>query len=495
MSASYTPASVISGLSNPGLFRQDAYINGQWVKGSSGKTFEVRDPATDKLIGTSAELDIKQVKQAIDDASAAFKEFKKTTPRYRANLLRKMYELMHENKEDLAKLVTLENGKTSTEATNEVVYAASFYEWFSEEAPRIYGDTIPSVDPTKRIHTIKQPIGVCGIITPWNFPAAMITRKVGAAIAAGCTVVIKPGAETPYSALALAELAEKAGVPKGVINIVTAEESIEIGKEFCSNPIVKKISFTGSTRVGKILMQQSSSTLKKLSFELGGNAPFIVFEDADIDEAVKGAIASKFRGTGQTCVCVNRIYAHSSIHDEFAKKLADEVSKFKIGAGFEKDTTHGPMITDRAVAKVHEHVTDALEKGGKLMVGGKPATELGPNFYHPTVISNVNSSMRVVSEETFGPLAAIVPFDTEEQVIESANSTEVGLAAYFYTKDYGRVSRVSEALESGMVGVNVSGLGEASFPFGGVKESGFGREGSKYGLDDYLVIKGVVVGY
>lgn len=418
------------------------------MQSASGKTFEVTDPATTKAIASIPELSVAEARTAIDAAAEAFKSFRKTLPRERATMLRKWYDLMIANKEDLATLITWENGKPLADARTEVAYAAEFLQWFAEEAPRMYGDTIPSSVRTNRIVTIRQPVGVCGLITPWNFPSAMITRKMGPALAAGCTIVAKAPAETPLSSLALAELAIRAGFPKGVINIITAStNTAAIGEEMCTNPTIKKISFTGSTNVGKLLMKQCSSTLKKLSFELGGNAPFIVFDDADVDAAVAAAIVCKFRTSGQTCVCANRIYVQDGIHDVFAARLADRVREFKVGGGYDHTTTHGPLIHDRAVNKVHEHVNDALAKGAEVLVGGTHMEGLGPNFYQPTVITGMTKDMRIHTEETFGPIAGLFRFKTEKEVVELANDSEVGLAGYFFSSDIGRIWRVAEALE------------------------------------------------
>ncbi|KAG5370185.1 Succinate-semialdehyde dehydrogenase [NADP(+)] [Yarrowia sp. C11] len=487
-------SAISSLLKNPNLLRNQGYINGQWVSSKTGDTFSVENPATGEVLGQVPEFSVAEADEAVQHAHTAFKTFKHTTGRERSKMLRKWYDLMQENSADLATLVTLENGKSLTDAKGEIGYGASFFEWFSEEAPRIYGDIIPSANPANRIYTIKQPIGVCGIITPWNFPSAMITRKAAAAVAAGCTMVIKPGSETPYSALALAYLAEQAGIPKGVVNVVTTKKNTRaFGNALCENPTVKKVSFTGSTGVGKTLMGASASTLKKLSFELGGNAPFIVFEDADIDRAVDGAIASKFRGTGQTCVCANRIYVHESIADKFAERMAAVVKTFKVGNGMDPNTTHGPLIHEGAKGKIQEQVDDAVKKGGKVLIGGSDAPEIGKAFFQPTVIAGAKSDMLIASEETFGPIAAIFPFKTDAEVIEMANKAEVGLAGYFYSKDVYRIQQVAEALEVGMVGVNTGLMTECALPFGGIKESGFGREGSKYGLDDYMVLKTIVV--
>jgi len=403
--------------------------------------------------------------------------------------------LMVENAEDIAKIITWENGKPFADAKGEVAYAANFFEWFSEEAPRIYGDNIPASIAGNRIITIKEPVGVCGLITPWNFPAAMITRKIGPALAAGCTVVAKSPGETPFTSLALAELAHRAGIPKGVVNIVSAlVNTPEVGEVLTTSPIIKKVSFTGSTGVGKLLMKQSSSTLKKLSFELGGNAPFIVFDDADLDVAVAGAITSKFRSSGQTCVCANRIFVHSKIYDEFAQKFAAKVNDFVVGDGFTEGVTHGPVIHDRAITKVNAHIRDAEKKGAKVIQGGQKMPELGSNFFQPTVITGMTTDMALATEETFGPVAGLFKFDTEEEVIKIANSADVGLAGYFFSKDIQRVFRVAEALEVGMVGVNTGLISDAASPFGGVKESGFGREGSKYGISEYQTTKTITYG-
>lgn len=483
-------------LKNPKLLQPKSYINGQFVSAKSGKTFDVYDPATGEKIGSPPEMSLDELKEAITHAHNALPTLRKTTGRERSRWLRKWYDLMLENKDDLATLVTWENGKVLADAVGEIAYSAGFFEWFSEEAPRIYGDTIPSAVPGRRMYTIKQPVGVAGIITPWNFPSGMITRKVGAAIAAGCPVVVKPASETPFSATALAVLAEEAGVPAGVFNVVTGHTSTaEFGKELCTNPLVKKVSFTGSTRVGKLLMQQSSSTLKKLSLELGGNAPYIVFEDGDMDAAIESALAAKYRGNGQVCVSPNRFYIHSAIYQEFCDKLTAKVQETYAtpGSGFDPASKLGPLINEAAVNKVDSHVKDAVSKNGKILVGGKKLTDLGPNFYPATVIADVNTDMLVTKEETFGPLVSIIKFDSEEDVIQKANNVDVGLAAYFFTKDVGRAYRVAEAIETGMVGLNTGLISEQALPFGGIKESGFGREGSKYGVDEYLVTKTVVV--
>lgn len=399
------------------------------------------------------------------------------------------------NAEDIAKLITWENGKPFGDAKGEAAYAASFFEWFSEEAPRIYGDTIGATNPANRIVTIKEPIGVCGFVTPWNFPAAMITRKVAPALAAGCTVVCKAPGETPFTALALAELANRAGIPKGVVNIVTAlDNTVEIGEILTTSPTVKKVSFTGSTAVGKLLMKQAAGTVKKVSLELGGNAPFIVFDDADLDTAVAGAITCKFRSSGQTCVCANRIYVQRGIYDKFVEKFTETVATFKVGPGFEESTTHGPLIHDRAVSKAEAHVRDAEKKGAKITIGGQRVPDVGANFFQPTVLRDMTVDMDIATQETFGPVAGLFPFDNEEDVVKLANHSDVGLAAYFYSKDIERIYRVAEALDVGMVGVNTGILSDPASPFGGVKESGFGREGSKYGLSEFQSIKTITFG-
>ncbi|KAK5657049.1 hypothetical protein OQA88_3575 [Cercophora sp. LCS_1] len=483
-------------LRDPSLFKQNvSYVNGQWVKAQSGKTFEVHDPATGELIGSCPEFDPSDTEKAISAAETAFETFRHTTGRQRSKLLRAWYDLMVENADDLATLITWENGKPTADAKGEVTYAANFLEWFSEEAPRIYGDTIPSSVPGNRVFTIKEPVGVCGLITPWNFPAAMITRKIGPALAVGCTVVCKSPGETPFTSLALAELAHRAGVPPGVVNVVTAlENTPAVGKTLTTHPTVRKISFTGSTPVGKLLMSQCSSTLKKLSLELGGNAPFIVFDDADVDAAVSGAIASKFRSSGQTCVCANRIFVQRGIYDEFATKFAAKVREFRVGNGFTENITHGPLIHHRATDKVDQHVRDAESKGAKVVVGGHKLPDLGANFFEPTVITDMTTDMAMASEETFGPVAGLFPFETEEEVVRIANSTPVGLAGYFFSRDLARVNRVAEHLEVGMVGVNTGLISDPAAPFGGVKESGFGREGSLYGTGEYQVTKMVTYG-
>lgn len=441
------------------------------------------------------EFDDQDTEAAILAAEAAFASYRKTAARGRARLLRRWYDLMIENADDLATLITLENGKPLAEAKGEVVYAANFFEWFSEEAPRIYGETIEASNQSCRLVTVKQPVGVCGLICPWNFPAAMITRKAGPALAAGCTVVVKAPAEAPLTALAIAELAHRAGYPAGVVNVITAlDNTAAVGKVMTTHPAVKKVSFTGSTGVGRILMNQCSSTIKKLSFELGGNAPFIVFEDADLEKAVQGLIVSKFRNSGQTCVCANRILVQRSIYEKFIQMILDVVKTFVVGDGFGEKTTHGPLIHRRALNKVDEHVKDAISKGARLLHGGEPLPHLGPNFFGLTMLADMKPGMKVCSEETFGPLAAFFPFDTEEEAIAIANDADVGLGGYFFSKDVSRCWRVAEALEVGMVGVNVGVLSDPAAPFGGVKQSGFGREGSKYGIEEFVTTKMIMTG-
>ncbi len=480
-------------LKNKNLLKDVAYINGKWTAGAAAKTYKVINPSTGAYIGMVPDMDAVDAKAAIKAASIALPAWAGLMAKERAVILRKWADLMVANTEVLAAIMTTEQGKPLAESKSEIVYAASFLEWFAEEGKRVYGDVIPSPIKGARIVTIKQPIGVTAIITPWNFPAAMIARKLGPALAAGCTVVCKPAEATPLSALALAVLAEEAGVPAGVFNIVTASEARVLGEEFCGNPLVKKVSFTGSTEVGKILMAQCAGTVKKLSLELGGNAPFIVFDDADIEAAVDGAIASKFRNAGQTCVCANRILVQGSIYGEFAKKLSDKVKLLKVGDGFEKDVKIGPLINADGLAKVKDHVQDAVKKGAKISVGGTMDAHKG-NFYTPTVLTNVTPDMKLAQEETFGPVAPLFRFNDEKEAIKLANDTRFGLASYIYTRDIGRVWRVSEALEYGIVGVNASIISTEVAPFGGVKESGLGREGSKYGIEDYLEIKYILMG-
>lgn len=472
-------------LNDPSLLQNKCFINGAWV--GAGQSIAVHNPANGEIVGTVPRLGSNETRQAIEAADAAWSDWRALTAKERSALLKKWHGLMLENQDDLALIMTSEQGKPLAEAKGEVLYAASFIEWFAEEAKRVYGEVIPAPVKGQRLVVTKEPIGVCAAITPWNFPAAMITRKVGPALAAGCTVVIKPASQTPLTALALVVLAERAGFPPGVISIVTGSAS-EIGAELCSNPLVRKISFTGSTEVGRLLMEQSASTIKKVSMELGGNAPFIVFDDADIDAAVQGAITSKFRNAGQTCVCTNRLYVQASVYDAFTEKLTTAVQKLNIGAGTEPNVDIGPLIDDKAVEKVEQHIADALDKQGKLLTGGK-RSDVGAHFFEPTVIANARQDMLVARDETFGPLAAVFKFDTEEEAIRMANDTEYGLAAYFYSQNMPRVWRVGEALEYGMVGINTGLISNEVAPFGGVKQSGLGREGSHYGIDDYLVIK------
>ena len=474
-------------LTDPKLFRQACYVDGAWIVAKGGASIPVDNPATGETIGAVPRLGTAETRAAIDAANRAFPAWRKKTAKERAQVLRRWFELMLAHQDDLARLMTIEQGKPLAESKGEVAYAAAFLEWFGEEAKRLYGDTIPGHQADKRIVVIKQPIGVVACITPWNFPLAMITRKAGPAIAAGCTVVLKPASQTPFSALALAELAERAGMPKGVFNVITGPAS-EIGGELTSNADVRKLSFTGSTEVGKLLMAQCAATVKKVSLELGGNAPFIVFDDADLDAAVEGAIASKYRNTGQTCVCANRLLVQDRVYDAFAKKLGDAVRELKPAPGLEPGATQGPLIDDRAVAKVEEHIADAVSKGARVLVGGNRHNR-GGRFFEPTVLADVTPAMMVAREETFGPVAPLFRFKTDEEAIALANDTEFGLAAYFYGRDIGRVWRVAEALEAGIVGINTGVISTEVAPFGGVKESGLGREGSKYGIDDFVEIK------
>jgi succinate-semialdehyde dehydrogenase / glutarate-semialdehyde dehydrogenase len=469
------------------LFRQQCFLAGRWEDADSGRTIAVDNPATGKVIGSTPDMGAAETRRALEAAHAAFGEWRGRTAKERAAILRKWFDLMMARQEELAAIMTLEQGKPLAESRGEIAYAASFIEWFGEEGKRIYGDVIPAFSSDKRIVVLKQPIGVCVAITPWNFPAAMITRKVGPALAAGCPMVIKPAAQTPFSAFALCALAEQAGVPPGVLSCVTGSATA-IGGEMTSNPLVRKLSFTGSTATGKLLMEQCAKSVKKTSMELGGNAPFIVFDDADLEAAVAGAIASKYRNAGQTCVCANRIFVQRGVYDEFVARLAKAVSQMKVGDGFRPDTQIGPLIEERAVEKVLAHVADAKRKGAQILVGGE-RHPLGGLFFQPTVIAGATRDMLIFREETFGPVAPIFRFDTEEEAIKLANDTEFGLASYFYGRDVGRVWRVAEALEYGIVGVNEGVISTEVAPFGGVKESGLGREGSKYGIEDYLEIK------
>lgn len=479
-------------LKDSSLFRQQAYVDGAWLDADGGQTLEVNNPASGEVLGTVPKMGAAETRRAIEAAERALPAWRDLTAKERSQTLRRWFELIMQNQEDLARLMTLEQGKPLTESRGEIAYAASFIEWFAEEAKRIYGDTIPGHQKDKRIIVIKQPIGVTAAITPWNFPAAMITRKAGPALAAGCTMVVKPASQTPFSALALAELAERAGIPKGVFSVVTGSAG-DIGNELTANPIVRKITFTGSTEVGAKLMEQCAPGIKKVSLELGGNAPFLVFDDADLDEAVKGAMQSKYRNAGQTCVCVNRIYVQDGVYDAFAQKFQAAVEKLKIGNGLDEGVDVGPLIDDRAAAKVKEHIEDAVANGARVVTGGK-AHSLGGSYFEPTLMINVPHTAKVAKEETFGPLAPLFRFRDEAEAIALANDTEFGLAAYFYARDLGRVFRVAEALESGMVGVNTGMISTEVAPFGGVKSSGLGREGSKYGIEDYLEIKYLCLG-
>ncbi len=479
-------------LKDKSLFREHCYVNGEWIGADNGKTIKVEDPASGEQLGTVPSLGVGETRKAIEAAASALPAWRAMTAKERSVILRKWYELIMAAQEDLAYLMTREQGKPLAEAKGEVAYGASFAEWFAEEAKRAYGDVIPQTVADRRVLAIKQPVGVFAAITPWNFPIAMITRKCAPGLAVGCTTVVKPASYTPYCALALAELAERAGMPKGVFNVVTGSAK-EIGGELCENKTVRKLSFTGSTAVGKILLKQCADTVKRISMELGGHAPFIVFDDADIDAAVEGAIACKFRNAGQTCVCTNRIYVQAGVFDEFSKKFTEAASKLKVGKGVDEGITVGPLIEASAVDKAEEHVSDAVGKGATVMIGGK-RHELGGLFYQPTVLANCNAEMKIAHEETFGPVAPLFKFESEAEVIKMANDSDVGLAGYFYARDLGRVFRVAEALEVGLVGVNDGVIATEVAPFGGVKESGMGREGSKYGIDEYLEIKYVSLG-
>jgi len=479
-------------LNDPSLFRQQCYINGQWSDADSGERIAVSNPASGVQLGTIPKMGAAETRRAIEAANSAYPGWRARTAGERSAILRRWQELILQHQDDLAVLMTAEQGKPLAEARGEIVYAASFIEWFAEEGKRIYGDTIPQHQSDKRIVVIKEPIGVCAAITPWNFPSAMITRKAGPALAAGCTMVVKPATQTPYSALALAELAARAGIPAGVFSVVTGASGA-IGGEMTANPIVRKLTFTGSTEIGKLLMEQCAGTVKKLALELGGNAPFIVFDDADLDAAVEGAVISKYRNTGQTCVCTNRFLIQDKIYDAFAAKLVAAVEKFKVGDGLQGETQQGPLINMAAVEKVEEHIADAIAKGARILSGGKRHA-LGGSFFEPTVITDVTTEMAVAREETFGPLAPLFRFTSDDEAIRMANDTEFGLASYFYSRDIGRVWRVAEALEYGIVGINTGLISTTVAPFGGMKESGFGREGSKYGIDDFLEIKYLCMG-
>jgi len=482
-------------LSDGALLRTEAYIDGAWRAAAAGARFAVTNPADGVRLADVASCGTADAEQAIAAANRAWPGWRRKTAKERAAVLRRWFELVMAAQEDLARLMTAEQGKPMTESRGEVAYGASFIEWFAEEGKRVYGDTIPTVANDRRLLVLKEPIGVAAAITPWNFPNAMITRKVAPALAAGCPVVVKPAEQTPLSALALAELAHRAGFPAGVFNVLPADEasSIAVGKALCDSPVVRKLSFTGSTAVGRILMQQSAPTLKKLSLELGGNAPFIVFDDADLEAAAEGALASKYRNAGQTCVCTNRFYVQAGIYDDFVERLGRKAQGLKVGSGFEAGVQQGPLIDRNALAKVQAHVDDARARGARVVTGGAPH-ELGGTYFQPTVLANVTPDMLVAREETFGPVAPVFRFETEEEAISAANATEFGLAAYFYSRDVARVFRVAEQLESGMVGVNTGLISNEVAPFGGVKQSGLGREGSKYGIDEYLVVKYICIG-
>ncbi len=479
-------------LENKNLFRQQGYLNGKWVDADNNAVIEVTNPATGEILGSIPNMGPAETRRAIEAANAAFPGWRALTAKQRAAYMRCWYDLIQVNKDDLALLMTLEQGKPLTEAAGEVQYAAAFIEWFAEEAKRAYGDIIPTHKADARIVVTREPVGVVAAITPWNFPSAMIARKLGPAIAVGCTMVFKPAKYTPYSAFALAYLAEQAGIPEGVINAVTGE-SVPIGKELTSNPLVRKVTFTGSTGIGKKLLEQSARTVKKVSMELGGNAPFIVFDDADLEAAVTGAVAAKYRNTGQTCVCTNRFFAQSGIYETFVEKLSEKARNLKVGSGLEEGVTQGPLIDMAAVDKVESHIKDALAQGARLTAGGERHA-LGGTFFQPTVLRDVTPSMRICREETFGPVSAVCKFESEAEAIALANDTEFGLAAYFYTRDLGRAWRVGEALEYGIVGINEGIISTETAPFGGFKESGIGREGSKYGIDDYTEIKYMLMG-
>jgi len=479
-------------LADTSLLRQQCYIDGAWIDADDGGTLEVTNPANGHKLGTVPKMGAGETARAIAAANAAWPAWRAKTAKERAGILRRWFELMLENQEDLAALMTAEQGKPLAESRGEVAYGGSFVEWFAEEAKRVYGDTIPQHQSDKRIVVTKEPVGVCAFITPWNFPNAMITRKAGPALAAGCTVVCKPASATPYSALALAELGERAGIPTGVFNVITGSAS-GIGGEMTSNKTVRKLSFTGSTEIGKVLMAQCAQSVKKVSLELGGNAPFIVFNDADIDAAVDGAIASKYRNTGQTCVCANRLLVQDDVYEEFSAKLAQAVSGLKVGNGMDDGVAQGPLIDMAAVEKVEEHITDATSKGARVVVGGS-RHDLGGTFFQPTVLADVTTDMKVAREETFGPVAPLFRFKTDDEAVAMANDTEFGLASYFYARDIGRIWRVSEGLEYGMVGINTGIISTEVAPFGGMKESGIGREGSKYGLDEFVEVKYLCMG-
>jgi succinate-semialdehyde dehydrogenase/glutarate-semialdehyde dehydrogenase len=481
--------SLLAKLKNPSLVTARAYIAGQWIdRSDSGATFDVTNPSTGEVIATLPDLSRAETARAIDAAERAQKQWAARTGKERAAILRRVYDLMVANADDLAAILTTEMGKPLAEARGEILYGASYVEWFGEEAKRVYGDTIPGHQADTRIIVLRQPVGVVATITPWNFPNAMLTRKFAPALAAGCAVVSKPAAETPLSALSIALLAERAGLPAGLFNVVTSQSSADIGKEFCENEKVRKLSFTGSTQVGRILMRQGADQIMKLGFELGGNAPFIVFDDADIDAAVEGAMISKYRNNGQTCVCANRLYIQAGVYDAFARKLTEKVRAMKVGDGFEEGVVAGPLIDADAKAKVEDHIADAIAHGAEVACGGEPDAR-GGLFFQPTILTGVTAAMKIAREETFGPVAPLFKFDTEDEVIRLANDTEFGLASYFYARDLGKVFRVAEALEYGMVGINTGLISTEVAPFGGIKQSGQGREGSKYGIDDYTELK------
>ncbi|MEQ9345903.1 MAG: NAD-dependent succinate-semialdehyde dehydrogenase [Thalassospira sp.] len=479
-------------LKDPSLFTQQAYVGGEWVDAPDGKTEQVTNPATGDVIGTVPVLGRDAVAHAIAVAEKAQKLWKKRTAKERSVILMKWYDLMMENQDDLGALMTAEQGKPLAEAKGEIAYASSFLQWFAEEGKRVYGDVIPTFAEGRRVMVLKEPVGVCAAITPWNFPTAMITRKAAPALAVGCAMVVKPAMETPFSALAMAVLAERAGLPKGLLSIVTGD-AVEIGAEMTQNPTVRKLTFTGSTPVGRLLMRQCADTVKKISLELGGNAPFIVCEDADIDAAVEGAIASKYRNAGQTCVCANRLFIHDKVYDEFAEKYAAKVAAMTVGDGFDEGVVIGPLINEKAVEKVEKQIADAVSKGGRILTGGK-RHEKGNSFFQPTVIADANRDMIVFREETFGPMAPLIRFHSDDEVLEMANDSEFGLASYFYSRDISRIWKLAEGLESGLVGVNVGVMATEVAPFGGFKQSGVGREGSKYGIEDYLEVKYVCIG-
>ena len=480
-------------LDDPTLLKNQAYLNGRWCDHSAGQSFAVTNPANAEVISEVPDMGAAETRTVITEANAAWSGWRQLMAKERAQIIRRWFELVMDNQQDLARILSWEQGKPLAEASGEIAYAASFIEWFAEEAKRVYGDVIPHTVPDRRLLVIKQPIGVVCAITPWNFPTAMITRKAAPALAAGCPIIIKPAPDTPLSALALAELADRAGFPAGIFNVITSNQAAEVGQEMTANPLVRKISFTGSTAVGKILMRQSADTVKKVALELGGNAPFLVFDDADIDAAVEGAMASKYRNSGQTCVCANRLIVQDKVYDEFAEKLAAAVAKLQVGEASEANVQQGPLINEAAVAKVEDHISDALSKGASIAVGGQ-RHQRGGTFFQPTVLLNVDNSMKVAVEETFGPVAPIFRFSHEEQAIAMANDTEFGLCAYFYARDVGRIWRVAEGLETGIVGINEGIISTEVAPFGGVKESGLGREGSRYGIDEFLEMKYLCMG-